>query len=134
MKGFLIDTCVISELAKKNPSSSITSWFGNTADDLYLSVITVEEFLTGLHTLGSERKLEFFSDLMSDEYEVLPVTVKTAEVSAKLRSSARRQGITMSIADALIAAAALERDLTLVTRNVKDFKTCGVTILDPFSL
>ena len=134
MKGYLVDTCVISELAKKKPATEIINWFQNTAENLFLSVITVEEFFTGLHILGSKKKLEFFSNLMHDEYEILPVTIHTAHLSGKLRSSARKQGVTMAIADALIASAALEQNLILVTRNVKDFKTCGVELLNPFEM
>lgn len=132
MKGFLVDTCIISELAKRTPAREVVRWFENTSESLFLSTITVEEFLTGLRHLGSEKKLAFFHVMMREEYEILPVTTEVAERSSLLRHEARVQGAPMGIADALIAATALEEDLTLITRNVKDFAKCGAPILNPF--
>ena len=132
MKGYLVDTCIISELARRIPAPEVIRWFENTSENLFLSVITVEEFLTGLRYLNSEKKLTFFRNLMREEYETLPVTAEVAERSSRLRHEARMQGTSMAIADALIAATAGEEDLTLVTRNVKDFAKCGLKTLNPY--
>lgn len=132
MTGCLVDISVLSELAKKAPAPAVVRWFENTAETLGLSTITVEEFLTGLLYLGSEKKLAFFSRMMRWECRVFPVTHAVAERSAQLRKAANAQGPPMGIADALIAATALEEGLVLVTRNVKGFCRCGVEILNPF--
>ena len=132
MKGFLVDTCIISELAKRSSAREVISWFENTSENLYLSAITVEEFLTGLRYLGSEKKLTFFRAMMEEEYQILPVTAEVAERSSLMRYEARKKGSPMGLADALIAATAKLEDLTLVTRNVKDFAKCGVPLLNPF--
>jgi predicted nucleic acid-binding protein len=132
MKGFLVDTCIISELAKRSPAREVVSWFENTSENLYLSAITVEEFLTGLRYLGSETKLTYFRTLMDEEYQTLPVTDEVTERSSLMRYEARKTGAPMGLADALIAATASLEDLTLVTRNVKDFSNCGVPLLNPF--
>ena len=49
-----------------------------------------------------------------------------------LLASLRKKGQAMPIKDSLIAASALQHDLTVVTRNVRDFKTSGVRLVDPF--
>lgn len=134
MNGYLVDTCIISELAKRAPAPEVIRWFESTSENLFLSAVTVEEFLTGLRFLGSDKKLSFFYAMMREEYEVLPVTFQVAERSSNLRHGARVQGTPMDIADALIAATALEEKLILVTRNVKDFAKSGVSVLNPFDL
>jgi predicted nucleic acid-binding protein len=63
---------------------------------------------------------------------ILPVTEAVAERWGVLAAAARRAGIGVSVVDGLIAATALEHDLTLVTRNVKDFAPMGVPITNPW--
>ncbi len=63
---------------------------------------------------------------------LLPVTETIAERWGHLAAAARKQGVTLAVVDGVIAATALEHSLTLVTRNVKDFASLGVTLLNPW--
>jgi len=56
----------------------------------------------------------------------------TAKQAGDLRGTLQRQGKTRTQADILIAVAALEHHLVLVTRNEKDFEDCGIKLLNPF--
>lgn len=62
---------------------------------------------------------------------VLPTTFEIAKRSGELRDLLRTRGQTRAQADMPIAATALEHQLTVVTRNVKDFENCGITPLNP---
>jgi predicted nucleic acid-binding protein len=62
----------------------------------------------------------------------LPVTKEIAERWGRATIEAKRKGLMLATADGLIAATALEHDLTLVTRNTKDFAGLGVALLNPW--
>jgi predicted nucleic acid-binding protein len=62
----------------------------------------------------------------------LSLTVDTSETWARLLAKLRKAGNAMPIKDSLIAASALTHELTVVTRNVHDFKNAGVKVIDPF--
>jgi predicted nucleic acid-binding protein len=64
---------------------------------------------------------------------VLDVTPAVARASGELRAVREAQGRRVAMADMLIAATALTHGLTLVTRNLRDFEGCGVTLVDPFA-
>lgn len=64
--------------------------------------------------------------------DCLPITLEIAETAARLRAFAKRKGRVLAVSDALIAATGMIHELTLATRNVKDFANLGVPILNPF--
>ena len=64
--------------------------------------------------------------------EVVPIDSEVALAAGRLRARRERRGRPVAQADMLIAACALTRGLTLVTRNVADFEGCGIALLDPF--
>ena len=129
--GFLLDTNVISEPSKRRPSSSIVTFIDSTpAKMLYLSVLTFGELRK-----GAARKEPHAADLIRliDAVErrfaqrTLPVTREIAGLWGQL--SARR---TRPVIDTLLAATALAHNLTLVTRNIRDFSDTGVLLLNPW--
>jgi predicted nucleic acid-binding protein len=65
---------------------------------------------------------------------ILPVTESIAERWGHLTSTARKQGLALAVVDGVIAATALHHDLTVVTRNVKDFAGLGVELLNPWEM
>jgi len=63
---------------------------------------------------------------------ILPIDRAVAECWGDLMAQSRRSGVALSVMDGLFAATALAKDLTLVTRNVKDFASFGVPLLNPW--
>ena len=128
---FLFDTNILSELARPRPHSSVLS-FASSLSQITLSVITVEEIFYGLAAKPNLRIQGWFEMFVETNCLVLPVTEAIAKQSGELRGKLQVQGKPRTQADMLIAATAKIHQLTLVTRNVKDFQDCNILILDPF--
>lgn len=107
-------------------------WAG-TVSTIALSVVTVEEVVFGLAWRRSEKVRGWFERFLSDHCEILPVTPEIARRSGELRGRLMSKGSARSQADMLIAATAQVHQLTLVTRNVRDFEEALVPLLNPFS-
>jgi len=129
---YLVDTNVLSELARRRPNPGVLAW-AEGVSRIRLSVITVEEIQYGLAWKPNERVLRWFADFFANHCEVAPVSDPIARRAGRLRGEARAHGLTRTQADALIGATALEADLTLVTRNTGDFEGVGLALLNPFA-
>ncbi|MGH8363154.1 MAG: type II toxin-antitoxin system VapC family toxin [Gammaproteobacteria bacterium] len=137
--SFLLDTCAISELAKPTPDAGLLRWL-QTADEsgLYLSVITLGEIQKGIAALTDSKKkrtLERWleTDLVQRFAErILTFGVEEAACWGSLLGSAERKGEVLPVTDAMIAAIAVQHDLTIVTRNTKDFVRFPVKIENPW--
>ena len=97
-----------------------------------LSVITLEEIIYGLNAKPNARIQAWFQDFLHTYCQVLPVTPDIAHCAGELRGQLRAKGTTRSQADMLIAATARIHQLTLVTRNIRDFENCEISIFNPF--
>jgi predicted nucleic acid-binding protein len=129
---FLVDTNIISELARPKPNAGVVNW-AESAHSIALSVITVEEIYFGLAWKPNPRIRSWFDAFLDRYSEVLPITPEIAKGSAQMRGRLQSKGYSRSQADMLIAATAQHHQLTLVTRNVRDFDDCGLAILNPFT-
>lgn len=134
---YLVDTNVISEARKgKNANSGVLNFFHTTdSAELYISAITIGEIRRGQENirhrgdLPQARKLEKWLNLIVAEYadKILSFDAECAQVWGRLMSPHPEHPI-----DKQIAAIALIYDLTVVTRNVDDFRGTGVTLKNPF--
>ena len=127
----LIDTNVISELMRQSPASKVISWISKQ-DQLALSVITLEELHFGLTRQSLHLKKQWLDSFISAQCLILPVNQQIACIAGTLRGELAREGITRHQADLLIAATAIHHQISLATRNTKDFTRCGLKIINPF--
>lgn len=104
----------------------------------YVSVITLAEIEKGIALLPASKRRLQLEEWFKNELEVwflgrvLPVGRQVASQWALLLAQAVRSGRPIPTVDSLIAATALAYDLTVVTRNVRDFQMTGATILNPW--
>lgn len=128
---FLIDTNIISDLAAQKPNPGVVQWAA-TVTSVSISVITVEELSFGLSWKPNPRIEQWIDAFIHKKANVLPITETIAYRAGTLRGQLKQKGITRTQADIMIAATASHHNLTIVTRNVRDFEGCGVAVLDPF--
>ncbi len=140
MSGFLLDTNVISELVKRKPEPKVTTWIESTDENLmYLSVLTLGEIRKGIALLrDAARRVELEAWLDSDlsvrfDKRILPIDRAVANRWGRVTADAVAAKSLLSVIDGLLAATALDQNLTLVTRNTKDVAVTGVPVFSPWN-
>lgn len=137
MAAFLLDTNVVTELRKRQRANSgVMGWIHQKLDhELYLSVATLGEIRMGIDRLHSRdphqaARLEAWAEALEFRYQnrLLDITLKIFKQWGRLQAIRP-----ISPIDGLLAATALHNDLTLVTRNLDDFKDLGLRVLNPFT-
>ena len=136
----VLDTNVISELMRPQPNRRVTAWVdARPASELFATAIAQAEIFYGISLLPRSRRrdalLGLARGLFDEEFEgrVLVFDGDAAEHYATIAASRRRAGRPIATLDAQIAAIVRTRDATLATRNVGDFETCDIEIVDPWS-
>jgi toxin FitB len=137
--AWLLDTNVISELHRPRPNARVRSFVaGQRLDDLFISSVTLAEIRFGIESLGDPvRRAELHHWLQHRvrpmfAHRVLGVTEDVMFKWRLLVEEGQKRGHTFSQPDLIIAATALEHGLTLVTRDVADFKPAHVPLLNPW--
>lgn len=128
----LVDTNVLSELARPSPDPGVERWARSVSLPIAISVVTLEELHFGLSWKPNERVRQWIERFLSESCEILLVTAAVARRAGELRGRLRAAGQQRTQADMLIAATAQAHQLSLVTRNARDFEGCGIPVLDPF--
>jgi predicted nucleic acid-binding protein len=128
---FLCDTNVLSELARPAPNPGVLAWAAETRA-VNISAITIDEVTFGLTLHPNARVTAWFEEFVASSCQVLDVTPAVARLAGAMRARLAARGQVRTQADMLIAATAAKHDLTLVTRNTKDFTGCGIGVLNPF--
>ncbi len=140
MSGFLLDTNVISEYPRAwPPDVRVKRWVDTQNEDtLYLSVLTFGEIRKGVTLLPASKKRDQLERWLESDLSarfanrLSPINGAIAEIWGAMAGQAHLKGITLAIIDGLMAATAKHHDLTVVTRNVKDFSIWGVPITNPW--
>jgi predicted nucleic acid-binding protein len=129
---FLLDTNVISEIARPAPARGVVEWLSGV-DNVALSAICVDEIYFGLTSRPNARLQRALEAYIEAYCTLLDVTAVIAKHAGILRGQLAKRGRVRSQADMLIAATASAHGLTLATRNTRDFDGCGIALYDPFS-
>ena len=133
---YLLDTNVISELRKPQADANVVAWAKSvTAPRMFISVVTLKELETGV--LRMERREPAQGKVLRTwlKRHVMPAfdaRILPVDAAVALRCAHLQVPDQANESDALIAATALVHGLTVVTRNVSDFKSSGVALINPW--
>ena len=139
-RGFLLDTNVLSELMREHPAAAVLDWFTqNKHAVMHTSTITQAEILTGIALLPTGKRRTALAVAAEQMFEqdfagrCLEFNAAAAKNYALVVAARSRQGQPISTEDAQIAAIALATELTVATRNTKDFENIeGLTLANPW--
>jgi len=133
---YLLDTNVVSELRRPKPHGAVLAWLEGIADaNLYLSAVTIGEIQSGIEMTretdaAKAGEIEAWLEQVVETYNVLAMDARAFRSWARLMRR-RSDGL---IEDAMIAATAKVHNLTVVTRNERDFEQFGVRTFNPFEV
>ena len=137
--NYLLDTCLISELLKKEPNPAVMAWLdAQDEQTLFLSVLNLGELQKGISKLAKGTKQEELQAWVSHDLaerfsgRILTVDQETALCWGRLQGDAERRGEKLPVMDSMIAASAAVHGMSVVTRNTKDLERCGVQVCNPW--
>ncbi|MBH5402898.1 type II toxin-antitoxin system VapC family toxin [Bradyrhizobium sp. CNPSo 4010] len=137
--NLLLDTNVLSEVQRPVPSPKVVAWLDTIDEDrAFISVASIAELRRGIALLEDGRRRTALAAWLAHDLparfaeRVMPIDQTVAERWGDLMAQSRRSGVALSVMDGFFAATALVNDLTLVTRNVKDFAAFGIPLLNPW--
>ncbi len=137
---YLLDTNVLSEVAKPQPDPAVVSWLSSQSRaDLAISSLVLGEISSGVAGMpDGDRRTVLEAWLASDlpdqfRHRVLPIDAEVSLTWGRLTAEGRRAGRPLPVVDGLMLATAQTHGLTLVTRNMRDCSERGVTVLDPWA-
>lgn len=134
--NYLIDTNAVSEYMKKKPNQKVLDWFdAQIEESLFMSIVTVGEIEKGIAKITDPtRKLNYENFLQRLIYRfdqrILPISLNIGRRWGTLCGTLEQSGRVLPFLDSLIAATALEHDLTIITRNEDDFADTGAKTLN----
>jgi predicted nucleic acid-binding protein len=132
---YLVDANVLSEPTRPAPNSKVVDWLTANERNLVVDSIILGELYIGILALPRGRKrtqLEHWFEAIVQAIECLPWDAAIARRWGLLVVSLQRRGVPLPLLDGMIAATALQHDLTVATRNTRDFRRAGVKVLNPF--
>lgn len=139
MTGFLLDINIISELIKPRPEPKVVTWVDSTDETLlFLSVLTLGEIRKGIAALEKASRrvaLEAWRETrLRPRFSgrILPIDEAVADRWGVLAAAAAARGTPLPLIDGLLAATALQHNLTLVTRNARGVPATGALVFNPW--
>lgn len=140
MSGFLLDTNVVSELVRPKPEARVAHWIEGIDEILlHLSVLTLGEIRKGIVSLRDPARQVTLGAWLDGDLvvrftdRILPIDEAVADRWGRLAAEAETAKRSLPVIDGLLAATALQHNLTLVTRNVKDVAITGVPLFNPWA-
>ncbi|NBI32675.1 type II toxin-antitoxin system VapC family toxin [Enterorhabdus sp. P55] len=135
--NYVVDTNVVSELMRPQPSENVIDWFYDHEGQVWLTSITVKELYFGMLRLPEGKRKErlrqaITSIVMDCSSKTYSFDAFSAFLCAELHEQALSQGKAPAIEDLMIAAICKRNDCALATRNVKDFDCLAIDVINPF--
>ena len=134
-----VDTNVVSETLNIVPTPRVDAWLARYDAELALSSVVIAEVAFGIQKIRPDeraKRLEGGLQTLRRRFagRIFPFTEEAALIYGKIMGQAARRGVQMSGADGMIAAVALINGGRLATRNVRDFKDTGLTVINPWEV
>ena len=132
---YLVDANVLSEPTKQTADKKVISWLTENESRLVVDSIILGELRMGILALPRGRKrdkLEQWFESVVKTIDCLPWDATISGRWAALVVDLKRKGETIPLLDGMIAATALQHDLIVATRTIRDFKKAGVKTFNPF--
>ena len=136
---YLLDTCVISEVIKKEPNKNVIAWLqAQDEDNLFLSILTFGELQKGIQkhtdqTRKQKLKIWVEEDLKKRfENRIIPIDLKVVTNWGSIQGLAELAGKPMPTLDGLIAVSGLTYNCTIATRNTLDMEQSTAELFNPW--
>src|SRR5216684_4258010 len=136
--SFLLDTNAVSEWVKPQPNAGLIAWMEAADEDrIFISVVSLAELRYGVERMAAGRRRSRLEQWLRNELplrfesRILPVDAQVAEAWGKIVSRSEAAGRPIGAMDALLAGTAETHQMTLVTRNVSDFRLLKA-VLNPW--
>ncbi len=136
----LLDTNVVSELLRATPEPAVLAWFARQPPEtLFVSAVTQAEMMLGARLLPAGKRRTALEAALRATFDqdfdgrILPFDSAAVAAYVDIVSTRRAAGRPISQFDAQIAAVARQHGARLATRNVDDFRGCGLSVVDPWS-
>ena len=137
----VVDTNVLSELLKPQPSDKVVDWIGKQPEtDLFTTVITESEIFLGVELLPIGKRREGLLRVAKAIFEqdfagrIFDFESNAARLFATITAQRQALGRPINHADAQIAAITKRHGAKLATRNIADFEHCGISLIDPWNI
>ncbi|WP_175702724.1 type II toxin-antitoxin system VapC family toxin [Burkholderia ambifaria] len=136
----LVDTNVISEPLRREPSAAVIEWLdAQNVETLFLAAISLAEMRFGVAALPEGKRRDWLHHSIEQRVvplfrgRILPFDDAASKAYASLRAKARATGNAMVSADGFIAATAAANGLIVATRDVAPFEAVGLRVIDPWA-
>src|SRR5262249_10511019 len=132
---YLVDAKLVSEPTKVRPHAKAVAWLDAHEGDFVIDSIVMAELSIGVLAMPQGRKrrqLEHWLEEVRNTVDCLAWDCTIGANWAELIVRLRKKGYSMPIFDSMIAATAITYDITVATRNIRDFQKAGVRVVDPF--
>lgn len=135
---YLLDTCILSEPFKRQPNPQVLAWLRSVDQSaLYTPALVLGEMRKGVAKMPASARREMLEKWLVDyrrfySDNIVAFDADIAMTWGELVGRLQLAGISLPVIDSQIAATAICRGMTLVTRNVRDMQATGVQVINPF--